>query len=91
MFPAKFSQVPEQQRCQNAPQLVPSLTERLQAPLWFVLFAWQLPEPQVRVVIVRERVPVVSQAFEYPPHAPQAPVVVEPQVVPLVLREQLWL
>ncbi len=33
----------------------------------------QLPPAQVKVVTERDRVPVVSQALEKPPHALQAP------------------
>jgi len=46
----------------------------------------QVPVPQSYVVTVRVCVPVLSQVLVYPPHADQAPYVVEPQDVPSVSR-----
>src|SRR5262245_29600315 len=70
------------------PQLVPSATVREHARDSVVATFAHAPVRQVGVVIVRDCVPVVSHAFANPPHAPQAPVVTVPQLVPSVSRVQ---
>ncbi|MEM9863912.1 MAG: hypothetical protein AAF938_20100, partial [Myxococcota bacterium] len=68
------------------PHVVPFVL-REQPTVELLELAWQVPEPHVRVVVVRVSVPVLSHVVLKPPQAPSE-VVVEPQVVPLVLREQ---
>ena len=75
------------QHTRPLPQPVPSDgAEREQLSDCVVVRPWQLPLAQARVVTERERVPVVSHAFENPPQPDHAPVVVEPHESPSVSR-----
>lgn len=69
------------------PQLVPSVS-RAHPSVWVEVFELQAPLPHVRVVTDRERVPASPHVPLKPPHVLQAPVIVEPQLLPSVSRMQ---
>lgn len=69
------------------PHTIPAREPREQPSDWLDVFDPQVPVPQVRVVTLRERVPVASQVPLNPPQLLHGPVDVEPQLTPSVLRE----
>ena len=78
-----------EQQTRPLPQLFPLATDRVQLRLPLEVSLRHEPPPQVRVVTVRDWVPVASQASPKPPQLPQLPKVVEPQLTPSRSRVQL--